>query len=111
MKIKCCQIDSMLSLGYAEALSPTGEAKVAVLTIRNLPDEVKRALQTRAKANGRSMEAEARIVLTESVKSQNRLKLGTVLSQIGQEIGLTEEEAKMFQNLRDQTPATGVVFE
>lgn len=101
----------MLSLEHTEGLTTSGPAKVAVLTIRNLPEEVKRALQARAKAHGRSMEAEARIALTESVKSHHRLKLGTVLSQIGQEVGLTEEEAEIFQNLRDKTPATGTVFD
>jgi hypothetical protein len=39
------------------------------LTIRNLDDKVKRKLQVRAALNGRSMEAEARQILTHSVSS------------------------------------------
>lgn len=37
---------------------------MAAITIRNLPDEVVEALKKRAKRNARSMEAEARDVLT-----------------------------------------------
>ena len=38
---------------------------MAVLNIRNLPDAVHRRLRIRAARNGRSMEAEARTILTE----------------------------------------------
>ena len=41
---------------------------MATITIRNLDDQVKRELQVRAALKGRSMEAEARAVLSESVK-------------------------------------------
>ncbi len=37
---------------------------MAVLTIRNLPDEVRNRLRLRAAAAGRSMEAEARTILS-----------------------------------------------
>jgi plasmid stability protein len=37
---------------------------MATITIRNLDDKVKRALQVRAALNGRSMEAEAREMLS-----------------------------------------------
>ena len=40
---------------------------MATITIRNLDDRVKRALQVRAVLNGRSMEAEAREVISGSV--------------------------------------------
>lgn len=38
---------------------------MAQLLIRNLPDEVKEGLRERARANGRSMEAEARTILAD----------------------------------------------
>lgn len=41
---------------------------MAMLTVRNLPDEVHRALRIRAAYNGRSMEAEVRKILEETVK-------------------------------------------
>jgi plasmid stability protein len=40
---------------------------MATLSIRNLPDEVHRALRLRAARHGRSMEAEAREILAESL--------------------------------------------
>jgi plasmid stability protein len=40
---------------------------VAALSIRNLDETVKRRLQVRAAQHGRSMEAEARAILTESL--------------------------------------------
>ena len=39
---------------------------MAVLTIRNLPDEVRDRLRLRAAKSGRSMEAEVRVILTEA---------------------------------------------
>jgi len=41
-----------------------GRAEMAVLNIRNLSDEVHRRLRLRAAKSGRSMEAEARAILT-----------------------------------------------
>jgi plasmid stability protein len=38
---------------------------MATLTIRNLNDEVKRKLRVRAASHGRSMEAEARLLLSQ----------------------------------------------
>ncbi len=40
---------------------------MATLTIRNLPDDVRDKLRVRAAENGRSMEAEAREVLSSAV--------------------------------------------
>ena len=44
--------------------------RMATLTIRNLDETVKRRLQVQAALNGRSMEAEARAVLSESVEPE-----------------------------------------
>ncbi len=43
---------------------------MAILTVRNLPDEVHRALRIQAAHNGRSMEAEARKILESAVMQQ-----------------------------------------
>ena len=40
---------------------------MASITIRNLDDDVKTRLRTRAAGNGRSMEEEARLILREAV--------------------------------------------
>ena len=48
---------------------------MATLTIRNLPDEVQQKLREIAAANGRSMEAEARAVLTDAVETGRRRRV------------------------------------
>ena len=40
---------------------------MATITVRDLPDDVQRRLKQRAAANDRSMEAEARAILTAAV--------------------------------------------
>lgn len=40
---------------------------MAMLTVRNLPDEIHRALRVKAALNGRSMEAEVRAILASAV--------------------------------------------
>jgi plasmid stability protein len=57
------------------------------LTVRNLPDETHRALRVRAAQHGRSAEAEVRAILEEAVRPAERLKIGTELRRIAQEIG------------------------
>lgn len=85
---------------------------MAVLTVRNLPDEVRRALRVRAAVHGRSTEAEVRAILEAAVKPEGRLKLGSLLASIAREAGgLTDAEAKRFDQLRDKTPAEPMHFE
>ena len=43
---------------------------MASITIRNLDDDVKTRLRTRAAANGHSMEEEARLILGEAVRRE-----------------------------------------
>ena len=45
---------------------------MATLTVRNLPDEVRDQLRLRAARKGRSMEAEARAVLSEAIGAKPR---------------------------------------
>ncbi len=52
---------------------------MAVLTIRNLPDEIRTRLRVRASRNGRSMEAEARAIIAGAVNAPSPVDLaGTV---------------------------------
>lgn len=78
-------------------------------TIRNVPDEVLRALQIRAAHNGRSAEAEVRAILQDVVMPENRVKLGYLLAAIGNEIQLSEEEFANFE--RDRTPHIPIKFD
>ena len=74
---------------------------MANLTVRNVPDEVHRALHVRAAHNGRSIEVEMLAILQDSVMPENRVKLGSLLAEIGKEIQLTREERLNFE--RDRT--------
>ena len=79
---------------------------MAMLTVRNLPDDVHRALRMRAAQHGRSTEAEVRDILEKAAKPEGRLKLGSLLASIAREAGgLTDAEAEHFNQLRDKTPA------
>lgn len=85
---------------------------MAVLTVRNLPDEVRRALRVRAAVHGRSTEAEVRAILEAAALPAGRVQLGSLLAGIAREAGgLTEAEAKRFDRLRDKTPAEPMHFE
>ena len=82
---------------------------MAAVLIRDLAPETHRALRARARKNGRSVSAEIRAVLDESVRPSERVKVGTELARFGKryadELALVD-----FDSLRDKTPATGVDF-
>ena len=85
---------------------------MAMLTIRNLPDDVHRALRIRAAQHGRSTEAEIRDILEKAAKPEGRLKLGSLLASIAREAsGLTDTEVEYFNQLRDKSPAEPMRFE
>ncbi|MCL1961727.1 MAG: antitoxin [Desulfovibrionaceae bacterium] len=84
---------------------------MAVLTVRNLPDEVHRALRVRARQHGRSTEAEVRDILSTMVKPETRTRMGDELARLGRQIGLTNEEADAILSNRDRSPARPVSFE
>ena len=83
---------------------------MASITVRNVPDEVRRALGARAIRHGRSTEAEVRQILEGAARPEGRLKLGDFLVSIAREAGgLTDAEARQFE--RDKTPAQPLEFE
>lgn len=84
---------------------------MAMLTVRNLPEEVHRALRVRAARHGRSTEAEVRAILEETVKPEGRVKLGSLLAEIGRRVKLTDDEFAVFEQVRDKTPARSIDFE
>ncbi len=84
---------------------------MAMMTVRNIPDEVHRALRVRAAMHGRSTEAEVRAILEDSVKAEGRIKLGSMLSEIGRQAKLTDEEFSVIEQVRDKTPDKPVSFE
>jgi plasmid stability protein len=82
---------------------------MSILTVRNLPEEVHRALRVRAAQHGRSTEAEVRAILEDAVKPEGRVKLGSLLADIGRQAKLTDEELTVFEQ-RDKTPVEPLMF-
>jgi len=79
------------------------------VTIRNLPEEVHRALKVRAAQNNRSAEAEIRAILEAAVRPEGRLRLGTALSEASRKMGLTNADIEALEQsleqVRDRRPA------
>ena len=83
---------------------------MAILTVRNLPDDVHRALRVRAARSGRSTEAEVREILSKAVKPQKRVLLGDALAALGRDIGLTNKDFLVFEQVRDKSVAKPLRF-
>lgn len=84
---------------------------MAMLTVRNLSDEVHRALRVRAAQHGQSMEAEVREILESAISPEGRMKLGSLLADMGRQASLSDEEFAVFEQVRDRTPSRPVSFE
>ena len=85
------------------------------VTIRNLPEEVHRALKVRAAQHDRSTEAEMRAILEAAVRLEGRLQLGTALSEASRELGLSNADIEALESsleqVRDRRPAEPLGFE
>jgi len=85
---------------------------MAVITVRNLPDAVHRALRVRAAHHGRSTEAEIRNILETVALPAERVKLGSLLTSIARDAGgMSDAEVEHFNQFRDKTPAEPMSFE
>ncbi len=84
---------------------------MAMLTVRNLPEEVHRALRARAAQHGQSMEAEVRAILEAAISPQGSVKLGSLLAAAGRQAKLSDEEFAVFEKARDKAPSRPVTFE
>lgn len=76
------------------------------ITVRNLPEETHRALRVRAAMAGRSTEAEVRAILESVARPEVRIKLGSLLAEIGQQAGGVD-----FETERDKSPTEPMSFE
>lgn len=76
------------------------------VTVRKLSEETHRALKLRAARNGRSTEAEIRQILDATVNPPERIKLGSLLAEIGRETGGFDTDG-----LRDKTIVEPMSFE
>lgn len=84
---------------------------MASVTIRNVPDEVYRAIRVRAARHGRSLEAELRAILEAAVRPQNRMKLGSMLAAAGRKVSLTKEDFAILESVSDKAQARAARFE
>jgi len=87
------------------------EIAVAMLTVRNLSEEVHRALRVRAAQHGQSMEAEVREILEAAISPKGRLKLGSLLADMGRQAKLSDDEFAGFEFVRDKAPSGAANFE
>lgn len=82
------------------------------MTIRNIPDEVHRAIRIRAAEHGHSAEAEVRSILEQAARPEGRVKLGSLLAAIAHDAGAqSDSEADALNQLRDKTPNQPTRFE
>jgi plasmid stability protein len=85
--------------------------KMAMLTVRNISDELHRALRVRAAQRGHSMEAEVRAILESAVSPQGRVKLGSLLADMGKRAKLSDEDFTVIEQVRSKAPARAADFE
>lgn len=80
------------------------------VTIRNLSDETHRALKARAALHNRSTEAEIRAILEAAARPEARQKIGTALSALSRDLGLTNADVEALEDARDTGPAEPMRF-
>jgi len=78
---------------------------MAAITVRNISDETHKALKLRAAKNGRSTEAEIRVILDNAVRAKDEIGLGSLLSAFAEKYDVELN----FE--RDTEPARFVDFE
>ena len=63
----------------------------------HLPEEIHRALRARAARHGRSVEAEVHDILVSALGTPQRMRLGTLLFEIGRKARLSDDEFAVFE--------------
>jgi plasmid stability protein len=84
---------------------------MAVLTVRSLADEVVFALKMRAKAHGRSTEAEVREILRQAVMPVKQVAFGAQIQELAAQYGVTDAEVDALLAEREVSPAVPRVME
>ena len=79
--------------------------QMASLNVRNLSEQTHRALRIRAAQHGRSVEAEIRAILDETVSPKERIGLGSILTAIGRDFAGVDLDIE-----RDKRPAEPANF-
>jgi antitoxin FitA len=82
------------------------------MTIRNIPPETHEALHAQAKRNGRSAEAEVRLMLAAAFPAEPEVEgLGSFVMRRRAELGLQPEDFAAFEEAMEEVRATRVVRE
>ena len=84
---------------------------MAMLTVRNLPDDIHRALKARATQHGRSTEAEVREIIALAVKPVERIRLGDAVPALSRALGLSNADFEALESSRSKLPAEPLRFE
>jgi len=79
---------------------------MASITTRHLPEVTHRAWRVRAAMADRSTEAEVRAILESITRPEGRIKLGSLLAEIGQQARGADLETE-----RDKSPTEPMRFE
>ncbi|MCX7324886.1 MAG: plasmid stabilization protein [Hyphomicrobiales bacterium] len=83
---------------------------MAAVTIRRLSEEAHRALKVCAAQHNSNAEAEMRAILEAALRPEGRGRLGTALSQMSQQIGLTNADVEALEHVSDASPAEPMRF-
>lgn len=80
---------------------------MATLTIRKLDDEVYERLREQARANNRSLEAEARQLISENVRPEHDFsallkRLEEHRARMGAKYGVLSDSAALIRQMRDE---------
>jgi len=88
-----------------------GYTAMGIMTISNIPDDVRRALRMQAAKHVRITEVEVRDILANAVKPAARIRMGEALAALSQKIGLTNDDFDVFDQVTDKVPAVPTAFE
>jgi len=81
------------------------------ITIHDVPDSTYQALSERARQHGRGVEDEVRVLLEGVGDAPAQAGTGIELLEACRGMALTDEEHRIFENIRDRSPARVVSFE
>ncbi len=83
-------------------------ACMANITVRNLDENTKVLLRTRAAQNGRSMEEEVRVILTKTVNpGERKTGLGTAIHELFKDVGGSDDLPVMKRSANRPPPDFG----
>ena len=81
------------------------------VTIRNVPDEVYRAIRAQAALKGRSLEAELLDIIARAARPEHRIRFGSMMAGLSRRDGGLSEELAVFEGSQQGGPAGAAVFE